>query len=214
MKSNKTILKLFSWVGLFSIQVFFSIYNQDTLFKVGILSTYMTATSIIWIKWAEKRSLRDRLDLHLKNFQFLIYALVFSIVFLYFKNNFGTATILFGGSILLPIIEELFFRCYLLGSMINDWPKFYSIPREDRRSFVIRATQPLLLTSLAFALVHSDTISLIISGNIGFMLLALILIRMIFGWAVGGIYIIQKNISIPSIFHIVFNISYYIFNPA
>jgi membrane protease YdiL (CAAX protease family) len=125
-------------------------------------------------------------------------------VFLYFKNNFGTATILFGGSILLPIIEELFFRCYLLGSMINDWPKFYSIPREDRRSFVIRATQPLLLTSLAFALVHSDTISLIISGNIGFMLLALILIRMIFGWAVGGIYIIQKNISIPSIFHIVY----------
>jgi membrane protease YdiL (CAAX protease family) len=214
MSLNKTILKLISWIGLFSVQVFFSIYNQDTLFKILILSTYMIVTSILWIKWVEKRSLRDRLDLHLKNFQFLIYALVFSIVFLYTKNDFGTASLLFGGSILLPIFEELFFRCYLLGSMISDWPNFYSVPREDRRSFVIKATPPLLLTSLAFALVHIDIVSLIINGNIGFMLVALIIIRMIFGWAVGGIYILQKNISIPSIFHIIFNISYYIFHPG
>jgi membrane protease YdiL (CAAX protease family) len=79
---------------------------------------------------------------------------------------------------------------------------------------VIKATPPLLLTSLAFALVHIDIVSLIINGNIGFMLVALIIIRMIFGWAVGGIYILQKNISIPSIFHIIFNISYYIFHPG
>jgi len=210
----KTLLKLSSWIGLFSIQVFFSVYNQDTLSKILTLSTYMIVTSFFWIKWVEKRSVRERLDLHLKNFQFLIYALVLSVVFLFTKNNFGTASLLFGGSILLPIFEELFFRCYLLGSMINDWPKFYSIPKEDRRSYVIKATPPLLLTSLAFALVHIDIVSLIINGNFGFMLVSLIIIRMIFGWAVGGIYIIQKNISMPSIFHIFFNISYYIFNPV
>jgi len=214
MPSNKTILKLISWIGLFCIQIFFSIYIQSTLFKILILSTYMIVTSILWIKRIEKRSLRDRLDLHLKNFQFLIYALVLSIIILYARNNFVAASLLFGGSILLPIFEELFFRCYLLGSMISDWPNFYSLPREDRSSFIKKATPPLLLTSLAFALVHNDVVSLIINGNIGFMLFALIIIRIMFGWAVGGIYILQKNISIPSIFHIIFNISYYIFNPG
>jgi membrane protease YdiL (CAAX protease family) len=210
---NKRILKFVSWFGLFGIQIFFSFYIQDTLFRIIILSTYMISTSILWIKNVEKRSIRDRLDLHLKNFQFLIYTLVLSVVILYVKDNFGTASLLFGGSILLPIIEELFFRCYLLGSMMNDWPNFYSLPRKDRRSFIRKATPPLFLTSLAFALVHNDIISLVINGNIGFMLFVLIIIRVIFGWAVGGIYILQKNISMPSILHIIFNISYYIFNP-
>ena len=213
MPLNKRILKFISWFGLFGIQIFFSFYIQDTLFRIIILSTYMVSTSILWIKNVEKRSIRDRLDLHLRNFQFLIYTLVLSVVILYAKDNFGIASLLFGGSILLPIIEELFFRCYLLGSMMNDWPNFYSLPRNDRRSFIRNAIPPLFLTSIAFALVHSDVISLVIKGNIDFMLFVLIIIRVIFGWAVGGIYILQKNISMPSIFHIIFNISYYILNP-
>jgi membrane protease YdiL (CAAX protease family) len=178
-----------------------------------ILSTYMISTSILWIKNVEKTSLRDRLDLHLRNFQYLIYTLVLSIVILYVKDNFGTASLLFGGSILLPIIEELFFRCYLLGSMMNGWPNFNLLSRKDRGSFIRNATPPLLLTSIAFTLVHSDVIYLVINGNIGFMLFVLIIIRIIFGWAVGGIYILKRNISMPSVLHIIFNISYYIFNP-
>ncbi len=210
---NKKILKIFSWLGLLGIQVFFSFHTPDTLFRIIILSIYMTSTSLLWIKQVEKKSLRDRLDLHLRNFQFLIYTLVLSIVVLYTKDNFGTASLLLGGSILLPIIEELFFRCYLLGSMMDDWPNFNLLPREERRSFIRKAILPLLLTSIAFALVHNDVIYLVINGDIGFMLFMLIIIRVIFGWAVGGIYILKKNISMPSILHILFNISYYIFNP-
>jgi membrane protease YdiL (CAAX protease family) len=211
---NKKILKFASWLGLFTIQVFFSFYYiQDILLRIIIISTYMLFTSILWIKGAENRSLIVRLGLNLRNVTLLIYALSLSIVVLYIKNNFEDASLLTVGSILLPIFEELFFRCYLLGSMMNNWPSFYSLPRKDRRSFIRKATPPLFLTSLAFALVHNDIISLVINGNIGFMLFMLIIIRVIFGWAVGGIYILQKNIAMPSIFHIIFNISYYIFNP-
>ena len=210
---NKRILNFFSWLGLFSIQIFFSIFSQDTLIKLIILSTYMISTSILWIKCIEKKNIRDRLDLQLRNFQFLIYTVVLSVVFLYTKDNFGTASLIFGGSILLPIIEELFFRCYLLGSVIDDWPNFNTLPRGERRSFIKRAIKPLLLTSVSFALVHNDVIYLVINGKIDFMLFVLIIIRVIFGWAVGGIYILKKNISMPSILHIFFNITYYIFNP-
>jgi membrane protease YdiL (CAAX protease family) len=173
----------------------------------------MISTSILWIKCIEKKNIRDRLDLQLRNFQFLIYTVVLSVVFLYTKDNFGTASLIFGGSILLPIIEELFFRCYLLGSVIDDWPNFNTLPRGERRSFIKRAIKPLLLTSVSFALVHNDVIYLVINGKIDFMLFVLIIIRVIFGWAVGGIYILKKNISMPSILHIFFNITYYIFNP-
>ena len=210
---SKRILRFVSWLGLFSIQIFFSLYIQDTLVRIIILSTYMISTSLLWIKIIEKKNIHDRLDLHLRNFQFLIYTVVLSIVILYAKDNFGTASLLFGGSILLPIIEELFFRCYLLGSIMEDWPNFNTLSREERRSFIRKAILPLLLTSIAFALVHNDVIYLVINGNIGFMLFVLIAIRVIFGWAVGGIYILKKNISMPSILHIIFNITYYIFNP-
>jgi membrane protease YdiL (CAAX protease family) len=173
----------------------------------------MISTSLLWIKIIEKKSILDRLDLHLRSFQFLIYTIVFSIVYLYIRDNFGDASLILGGSILLPITEELFFRCYLLGSLMDDWPNFNLLSREEKRSFIRTAIKPLLLTSIAFALVHNDVIYLVINGEIGFMLFVLVIIRVMFGWAVGGIYILKKNISTPSILHIFFNITYYIFNP-
>ena len=206
------LITLVSWCTLFASQIYFNV-NPSTsiLLRISILSTIMIASSTIWVITEQKGTLHDWLGLDARRITLLTYTALAAVLVFFTRNSFKEATILAGGSLILPVVEELYFRCYLLGSAVRGWPDFYSLDREERGKFVRKATKPLLLSSIAFALVHDDVISLIIKGTgAGYMLPVLILLRATFGLAVGGMYILQRNLAVPAAFHVAFNLSFYL----
>jgi membrane protease YdiL (CAAX protease family) len=199
---------------LFASQIYFNM-NPPTsiLLRISILSTIMIVSSKIWVRTEQKGTLHDWLGLDARRITLLTYTALAAVLVFFTHSSFKEATILAGGSLILPVVEELYFRCYLLGSAVRGWPDFYSLDRGERGKFVRKATKPLILSSIAFALVHDDVISLIIKGTAaGYMLPVLILLRATFGLAVGGMYILQRNLAVPAAFHVAFNLSFYILN--
>jgi len=207
-------ITILSWCLLFASQIYFNI-NPPTsiLLRISILSAIMIASSTIWVMTEQKSTLHDWLGLDGRRITLLTYTALAAVLVFFTRNSFKEATILAGGSLILPVVEELYFRCYLLGSAVRGWPDFYSLDHRERGRFVRRATKPLMLSSIAFALVHDDIISLLIKGAAtGYMLPVLILLRATFGLAVGGMYILQRNLAVPAAFHVAFNLSFYILN--
>jgi len=197
---------------LFGSQIYYNM-NPPTsiLLRISILSTIMIVSSIIWVRTEQKGTLHDWLGLDARRITLLTYTALAAVLVFFMRNSFKEATILAGGSLVLPVVEELYFRCYLLGSAVRDWPDFYSLDRGERGKFVRKATKPLVLSSVAFALVHDDVISLMIKGvAAGYMLPVLVLLRATFGLAVGGMYILQRNLAVPAAFHVAFNLSLYL----
>jgi membrane protease YdiL (CAAX protease family) len=209
------LIAITSWCMLLASQIYFNVNPPPTIWpQVAILSTIMIASSALWVKTEPKSTLRSWLGLDARRITILTYTCLAAVIVFFTRNSFKEATLLAGGSLILPIVEELYFRCYLLGSAINGWPSFFSLERSDRLSFVVRAAKPLLLSSVAFALVHSDVVNLLLRGTaVSPMLPVIILFRVLFGFAVGEIYILQRNLAAPAAFHIAFNLSFYLFSP-
>jgi len=205
-------IALISWCILFFAQIYFNVNPTiSVLLRTIILSTLMIISSVIWARTEYKGALHEWLGLDEGRITLLTYMTVAAVLVFFTRNSFREATILAESSLILPVVEELYFRCYILGSAVKSWPDFYSFSRRERGKFVRKAAIPLALSSIAFALVHDDVISLIIKGIAAdYMLLILILLRVTFGLAVGGIYILQRNLAIPAFFHVVFNLSFYI----
>ena len=155
--------------------------------------------------------MRSRLGLDEKGVTALTYVLLAAILLFFTRDSFWNATTLIAGSAIMPLFEELFFRAYLLGSMVEEWPLLSHLPHTERIKLVRQALLPLFLTSISFALVHDDVISVLLSlPLIDFNSVVIILMRFFFGMAVGDLYIFRRNLIVPAAFHVAFNLSYFL----
>ena len=210
MDNKNRLIQLLSWTSLFAIQVYFNIYpTQDEWLRITILSSYMLLTSIAWIRFVEKRPLLDRLNVNQQTTVLFTYSLLASVLVIFTKQDFATAALIAGGSMILPIFEELYFRAFLLGSISHTWPSVNTMTRQETRKFLKEGAAYLLLTSLGFALVHDDVIQTILSGSYA-VNYVIILLRFLFGFTIGGLYYYTRNFVVTSTFHIVYNLTYII----
>lgn len=82
----------------------------------------MSLVSVIWIKLVEHSPISKRLNINDKTVVLFIYSLSASIIALFTKRDFFTAAIIAGGSMILPIFEELYFRAFLLAPCHSTGP--------------------------------------------------------------------------------------------
>ncbi len=211
MKTSHRILQLSSWGILFCIQVFFNINpTQDNWLRITILSSYMMLVSVSWIKLIEKRQLTSRLNITDKTIVIFTYSLSASILILFTKRSFPAAALIAGGSMILPVFEELFFRAYLLGSVSSNWPDIRSMNGQDRISFLKEGIVYLILSSLGFTLVHDDIIRMIITASLPNINLTIFFLRFLFGFTIGGLYYYTRSFMLTSEFHLIYNFTYII----
>jgi len=209
LMKHQRLIQLASWVILFLVQVYFNRNPaQSEALRILVLTTYMLVASTVWITLVERRKLTDRLNLNEKTLMLFTYSLTVSILVLFTKQSFMTAALITGGSMILPIFEELYFRAYLLGSVSNNWPKFETMNPQDRKPFLREGVAYLLLTSLGFALVHDDVITIILTNNLTTISLTIFLLRFLFGLTMGGLYYYTRNFIVTSTFHIIYNLTY------
>lgn len=212
LANNKDLVRLSTYVVLFLLQVLFIIFPIFNFWiKAFLLSSFMLFSTFIWIRIFEKRAIRVELGLDENGVTLLTYMFLGVILFFFTHNSFMEATMLTGGSLVVPVFEELFFRKYLLGSMVEGLPRIRDLSRVERIRFFKHAFLPLVATSLMFALVHDDVVTALLGFHIiDFNLLAIIVLRSVFGIAVGGFYLLKRNWILPAIFHVVFNLSYFL----
>jgi membrane protease YdiL (CAAX protease family) len=173
----------------------------------------MLLSTILWIKIVEKKSIRNEIDLNEKGLTILIYMFSAVIVFFFTRRSFREATLLTGDYLIVPFFEELFFRKYLLGSMVEGLPKLHGLHQIEQIRLIKRSFFPLIITSIMFALVHDDVIAAFLSLPLfSFNSLLIIVLRVIFSLSVGGLYLIEKKWLMPTIFHVTFNLSYFLLN--
>ena len=210
---RKGLVRLTSWMVLFLLQLFFNLFPVFQFWpRVFLLSSVMLLSAVLWIKLGEGGSLKIRLGLDEKRVTVLTYMFLAVILVLFTRDSFREATLLTGGSFIIPLFEELFFRTYLLGSMVKEWPNIRDLPRAERVRLVKLSFFPLLLTSLSFALVHDDVIAMLLNlPLVGFSSVAIILLRVFFSMAVGGLYLLNRGLIVSTAFHITFNLSYFLF---
>jgi membrane protease YdiL (CAAX protease family) len=192
---------------VFLIQVIFTLNPQPFWIHLSALSIYLIIASFAWIRFGEGNSVIQRLNLSSHGVVLLSYSILLGVLFYYTQNNFPQASLIAGGSLVLPVLEELFFRVALLGSVFNGKPTFRSLNQSERLPFFKRAILPIILTSFAFALCHGDVVSALLgvsSPSPG--IFAIILIRAVFGWAVSDLYLYSPGLALPASFHIAFNL--------
>jgi len=211
MRASHRILQLSSWVVLFSIQVYFNLNPvHDEWIRIIILSSYMLLVSVSLIKFLEKKPLTKWLNINERTIVVFTCSLSASIFVLFTKREFPTAALIAGGSMLLPVLEELYFRAFLLGSVSFGWPNVKTIPRENRRLYFREGLVYLVLTSLGFALVHDDVIRSVLVSNLYGLNLTMFFLRFLFGLTMGGLYFYTRNFMITTAFHVVYNMTYII----
>ena len=211
MKTSQRLIQFFSWATLFLLQVYFNLNpTQNEWLRITVLTSYMLIVSTTWIRFVEQRPLLQRLNLNQQTLILFTYSLLASIVVLFSKQNFATAALIAGGSMILPVFEELYFRAFLLGSVSFNWPSVKTMNIQNRNNFLREGLAYLILTSLGFALVHDDVIqTLLINAplNINYTILFL---RFLFGFTIGGLYYYTRNFVVTSVFHIIYNLTYII----
>ena len=206
-KRGKNLLRISLLILLFLLQVFFTIYPTPFWIHLSVLSTYLVTSSIVWIKIGESTSLIRRLNISGGGILLLTYSILVGVLFIYTQNNFFQASLITGGSLILPLFEELFFRVTILGSVFEGKPAFRTLSKSERLPFFKKAIIPIVTTSVAFALCHGDVISALLgvsSPTPGIVII--ILIRAIFGWAVADLYLYNPGLTLPASFHIAFNL--------
>jgi membrane protease YdiL (CAAX protease family) len=211
MKVYHRIIQLASWLLLFFIQVNFNVNpTNNEWFRISVLLIYILIVSTAWIRLVERKSLSERLNFNQSTLVLFTYSISSSIVVLFIKQDFGIAALVAGGSIILPIFEELYFRAFLLGSVSFSWPKVQVMDANDRKVFLREGLAYLVFTSLGFALVHDDVIQSLLAN--GFMNLnyTIFFLRFFFGFTIGGLYYYSRNFIITSVFHIIYNLTYLI----
>jgi len=192
---------------IFLLQVIFTLYPQPFWIHLSVLSIYLITASFAWIRLGDGASIIQRLNLSAHGMVLLSYSILIGVLFFYTQNNFPQASLIAGGSLVLPVLEELFFRVTLLGSVFNGKPTFRSLNQNERLPFIKRAIMPIILTSVAFALCHGDVVSALLGVSYPSPgILAIILIRAIFGWAVADLYLYSPGLALPASFHIAFNL--------
>jgi membrane protease YdiL (CAAX protease family) len=207
LQRGKNLFRAILLLLIFLLQVFFTLSPQPFWIHLSVLSIYLLTASLAWIRFGENSSIIGRLNLSAQGLVLLSYSILFGILFFYSQNNFPQASLIAGGSIVLPVLEELFFRVTLLGSVFSGKPTFRSLNQSERLPFFKRAITPIVLTSVAFALCHGDVVSALLgvsSPSPG--ILAIILIRAVFGWAVADLYLYNPGLALPASFHIAFNV--------
>jgi len=157
----------------------------------------------------KKKSLLDRLYVNQQTTVLFTYSLLASVLVIFTKQDFSTAALIAGGSMILPIFEELYFRALLLGSISYNWPSVNSMAKQERAKVLKEGAIYLILTSLGFTLVHDDVIQKILSGSYT-VNYAIILLRFLFGSIIGGLYYYTRNFIVTSTFHIIYNLTYII----
>lgn len=209
---RKGLVLLTSWIILFLLQLFFNLFPVFQFWpRVFLLSSVMLLSTFLWIKLLEGASLKARLGLDVKGVTVLTFMFLAVILVLFTRDSFREAALLTGGSFIIPLFEELFFRAYLLGSMVKEWPNLHDLPRVERIRLVKLSFLPLLLTSLSFALVHDDVIAILLNlPLVTFSSVMIILIRVLFSMAIGSIYLLKRSLVLPTAFHLTFNLSYYL----
>ncbi len=170
----------------------------------------MMLVSVSWIKLIEKRQLTSRLNITDKTIVIFTYSLSASILILFTKRSFPAAALIAGGSMILPVFEELFFRAYLLGSVSSNWPDIRSMNGQDRISFLKEGIVYLILSSLGFTLVHDDIIRMIITASLPNINLTIFFLRFLFGFTIGGLYYYTRSFMLTSEFHLIYNFTYII----
>jgi membrane protease YdiL (CAAX protease family) len=205
-------VRLFSWILLFLLQLYFNVFPVSSFWlRVFLLSSIMLLSPVLWIKLVERRPIKSRLGLDEKGVTALTYAASAAILVFFTRDSFGEATLLTGGALIVPLFEELFFRAYLLGSMVNGWPSLHDLPRMERMRLFKLSLFPLFLTSLSFALVHDDVITTLLSlPLIDPNSLVIFTLRLVFGMTVGGLYLLKGKLIAPVAFHVTFNLSYFL----
>lgn len=204
--------RFLSWLILFSLQLFFNIYKIVPFWiRVATLSSWMFLTSIFWIKHVEKTSLIKRLDIEEKGITFLTYIILTSLVIIFLSSPFSKALTLTGTISILPMFEELFFRVFLLGSMVNKNPysnfKSFSKKHNIIKEFIF----PLIVSSLLFALVHDDVIIPMLVCKFTIPSLTIFSMRVLFGVAIGDLYIFfSRRMTVPVASHLAFNLTYFV----
>lgn len=200
-----------SWAILFAIQVYFNIYPiQDEWLRILILASYMLLVSFAWVMLVERVPLARRLNLNDRTTVVFVYSLTASVLVLFTRRDFMSAALIAGGSMVLPVFEELYFRAYLLGSVSFNWPSVNSMDKESRKLFLREGLVYLTLSSLGFALVHDDVIRMLLSGGPMVVSLTIFLLRFLFGFTIGGLYFYTRNFMVTSVFHIIYNLTYII----
>jgi hypothetical protein len=137
MKFFHRIFQLSSWIILFLIQSFFNINpTENEWLRIYVLITYIILVTVAWIKLIEGLSLTTRLNLNPQTVVLFTYSISSSIIILFIKQNFSTAALIAGGSMILPVFEELYFRAFLLGSVSYFWPMNQTMTAHDRKVFL------------------------------------------------------------------------------
>lgn len=204
---RKKLVQEFTATHYFPFTGLFTLNPQPFWVHLSVLSIYLIVASFAWIRFGEGASVIQRLNLSAHGVVLLSYSILIGILFFYTQNNFPQASLITGGSLVLPVLEELFFRVTLLGSVFNGKPNFRSLNQSERLPYFKRAIMPIVLTSFAFALCHGDVVSALLgvsSPSPG--ILAIILIRAVFGWAVADLYLYSPGLALPASFHMAFNL--------
>ncbi len=206
----RRIYQIANYFVLLAIQVYFNLYpTPDEWFRIILLSGYMLISSITWIRYVEHKPLLSRLGISQQTIVAFTYAMTASILVLFTKYNFGAAALMTAGSMILPIFEELYFRANLLGSVCADWPKVNELRERVDRKVLVEGLVFLLLTSVGFAVVHDDVIQMILNGLLA-VNYPILLLRFLFGFTIGGLYLYTRSFVVTGVFHIIYNLTYLI----
>lgn len=152
-----------------------------------------------------------RLGLNERSVILLTYTVLVAILLYFTGASFEVAALTTGGALLVPIFEEIFFRSFLLGSLVGDWPNIEELPRPERLRLFKKSILPLLVTSVLFSLVHDDAITALMGlPFLDLNMIVIMVLRMLFSMAVGGLYLLRGKLILPVIFHVSFNLSYFL----
>ena len=199
MKYREKYFPFLLWVGLCLILYFFHVVKISQWIKTLLIYSYQVLLSSVIIKFIFKRKLLKWFGLQERKLQLLFFGfpmlLGFTSSIIFTKEQ--AINVIFN-SILTPIIEEYFFRGYMLGT-------FMSLDNRKQTKLLLIA---LLSTSVCFSLAH--IFITFMWGRFTILSIFNMFIYLIVGFALGLIFIEKKTIVFSSMIHIIVNLSYFI----
>jgi membrane protease YdiL (CAAX protease family) len=169
----------------------------------------MLLITILWTKYVEKSSIKQKMLLEEKGIVVLTYIFLVSIILFFIKRPFWEATQLLCIFSILPLFEELFFRVNLLGSMISTFSSHSKNQIIYNKHKIIAI---LVLNSFLFTIVHKDILDFFTNFYIfNLNMIILVFVRIIFSIAIGNLYLsFNRRMVVPVVSHIAFNLSLFI----
>lgn len=175
------------WLGSM-VLLFFHVYFGKQ--KITMLShyAYMVVTPFLLTRFFEKRSIKERFGFQRKNVSGLLVATYLGLIIVYFFDVTN-----FSGVFLAPLLEEIFFRGYMLGSFValknNEW---------KWRSTIA----PMLFTSFLFAFGHLFNYYPTFPLSMWFLTVAIFIGSL----ALSLLYVLSKTILPCFLLHMIYNL--------